>query len=213
MTVDVAAPRPRRPPGRARTVLGALAAGALLLAAAAPTWVTATLADPLGGPAQPLAVPGGSAAPAVPALGLVALAAAAALSTVRGPLLRLTAAIIALAGAGAAASTVLLLRDPAAAVAAAAREAAGTTGASAAAVEPALWPWVALAPAAGLVLAGLRALARGPAWATTARFEPPAGARAAAPSPPATAPAPPGRSRLWDSLSEGDDPTAGPPGP
>ncbi len=202
----------RRPPGRAGAVLASLAMACALLAAASRTWVSARLPDPLGA-AQgvPLEVTGAAAAGVVPALGLVALAAAAAMSTVRGPLLRATALLVAAAGAGALLATAGLLRDPGAAVATAARATAGTTSgwaSSATSVATTPWPWVALLPAAGLLLTGVWATAAGPRWSSSARFEAPA-AGAAGPGPRGSpgAPAARGPATLWDGLSRGDDPT------
>lgn len=216
--------------GRAGAVLAGLACAGLLLLAASRTWVGADLpAGPAGGAGGALAVSGGDATPLVRALALVGLAAAAALSTVRGAGRAVTGLLLALAGVAAVLATTAVLLDPAAAAAPAVRSATGLSSATASGAAATAWPALALLPAAGLAAVGLVVLVRGRHWATTARFEAPAaaGGDAAAPGPttgrttapatgrtagPAPSPRPASRAALWDDLSRGDDPTTGPGG-
>ena len=224
----------RRPgrPTRAVTVLAALALAGALLAVAAPVWASATLTDPLTGRAAPVTATGTGAAPLVGALALVAAAAAVAVSTARGALLRACAALLALAGAGALAAALAVVLDPAASLAAAAEQVSGTTTAHLGGVSRSAWSLLALLPAAGLVACGAWALVAGRRWSATSRFDrAPAGrpdvVGAVPPGPLARerrvpdgpldgAPRGPGRSdeapgtaapALWDSLSLGTDPT------
>ncbi len=200
-------------------MLLAAALAVALLVAASRTWVSAALPDPLGGAGgTPVELAGSAVAGAVSALGLVALAAAGAVAAARGLLLRASAVVLALAGAGAAGAALTAVRDPAAAVAGSARV-AGAAGAAATGVEVSAWPWLALVPAAGLVLVGGWAAFTGPRWRPAERFET---ASAAAPTTgrvtgptttatPAPAPGPTRPAALWDGLSRGEDPTT--PGP
>lgn len=213
----------RRPPTRAVTVLVALALAGALLALAAPVWVSATLSDPLTGRPVPVSGTGTGAAPLVGALALVGAAAAVAVSTARGALLRVCAVVLALTGLGALAAVVAVVLDPAAPLTAAAQQVSGTTTAPLADVARSPWAFLAGVPAAGLLACGLWALVAGPRWSSSARFErAPAGRAQAgtassgtAPSGAAT-PVTSGRSdeqpgtaapALWDSLSRGADPT------
>ena len=201
--------------GRAGAVLAGLAFAALLLLAASRSWVGADLPAPAaGGAGGRLDVSGGDATPLVPALGLVALAGSAALSTLRGAGRAAAGVLLAGAGAGAAAATAAVLLDPAGAVAPAVRSATGLTSATASAASATAWPVLALLPALGLVAVGVRVLVLGRRWAASARFEAPAGGGGgeAPPAPPAGGgrARPASRSALWDDLSRGEDPTTGP---
>src|SRR5690625_6206972 len=71
--------RSRRAPTRRTTVLAGLVASVVLLASTRTVWTEATGAD-LAGTAQAIEVTGADAAPAVMAVGLVALAASLATS-------------------------------------------------------------------------------------------------------------------------------------
>jgi uncharacterized membrane protein (TIGR02234 family) len=205
----------RRPrlAGRAGTVLLGLAAAGLLLLATTRPWLVADLPPgPAGGSGTSLDVPGSTAAALVPALGLVGLAGAVALSTLRGAGRALAALLLALAGVAACAATAAVLADPGAAAAAAVRSATGVAGAGASTARATPWALAALAPALGLSAVGASALRHGRRWGTSARFEapaaPPAGAATGAPAgAPSRAPS---RAALWDDLSAGEDPTTGP---
>jgi len=189
---------------RAVVVLLGLACGGLLLASTTQPWVVASLPAGPGGTGSDLPVAGSTATAVVPALGLVALAGAAALSTLRGAGRALAAASLVLVGLGAAASVAALVVDPATAARAAARAATGVPEVDGARVTT--WPLLALLPTAGVLLAGVVALVSGRSWATSARFEAPGEGRSAAAPRPAR-PAAPSRAGLWDDLSQGVDPT------
>jgi hypothetical protein len=211
---------------RSRGAVVALAAGlaVLLLAVGTRTWLTAQVADPLAG-AGHVDVSGGRAAPLVPALALVALAAGGALTIARriGQVIVLTA--LALAGAGAALAAGRVLTDPVSAARPAVAEATGLTTASVtastASVAMSAWPVVAVVLAALIVaVAVLGWTARG-GWQVGRRFERAAaqGEAAADDADPAAPPAggtegstPATTADDWDALSRGDDPTSGPGG-
>ncbi len=107
------------------------------------------------------------------------------------------------AGAGAAAAVLALVADPTGAAEAAARTATGLASVDGARVTA--WPLVALVPCLAVAATGVLALLAGRGWRTSGRFEAPA--PSAPPSAPSAPAAPPSRSRLWDDLSEGHDPT------
>jgi uncharacterized membrane protein (TIGR02234 family) len=186
---------------RATVVLAAAAASVLLLVTASRPWLYVTLTDALS-PQRSLAVTGARAAPVVPALALVALASAGALTVARR--IGRVAALVAVgaAGVGAAVAIVWALADPAGAARAAVAEATGVTAASvalpAADTEVSAWPWLALGSAvAVLLVAGWGWTARA-AWPTTRRFDAGSPADARREDHPGDA---------WDALSRGDDPT------
>jgi uncharacterized membrane protein (TIGR02234 family) len=198
---------------RLGSALGGVAGAGLLVAVSGRPWVTRVLTDVPGVPK--VSASGDGIVPAVPALALVAGAAAVAL-LVTGRLGRyLAAAVLLLAGAGAGAAVLWVLAVPGEAAAAAVSAASGRSGGIAgppAAVTA--WVWVALAAAALLVAAGGVAVLRAPRWAAPGRrFETPVAAaedrtRSAAGG------GVPGAVRgqgdsigAWDALSRGEDPT------
>ncbi|TQL47992.1 putative membrane protein (TIGR02234 family) [Homoserinimonas aerilata] len=152
-------------------------------------------------------VTGETAAPAVAALSLSALALVAALA-IAGPFFRIVLAVLeALIGACLILSGVLALAAPAAAVAPLITDATGIDGAeSLAAVTTAIetTPWPAVAVIAGglMVALGVVVLATATRWPVSGRkyqatrFE--------------SADAPRGAVSDWDSLSDGEDPTGEP---
>lgn len=124
----------RRLPGRAAVVLLAAALAVSLLAVSTRTWLNADLADPLTGQST-VPVPGSTAAAVVPALALVALAAAGALTISRRVGRVVALVLIALAAVGAGAAALGVLGDPQAAARAAVAEATGLTAGSVTVVE------------------------------------------------------------------------------
>lgn len=203
---------------RAVVVLFGIACGGALLASTTQPWVVASLPAGPGGTGADLPVAGSTATAVVPALGLVALAGAAALSTLKGVGRALAAVLLVVVALGAAASVAALVADPATAAEGAARAATGVPEVDGARVT--VWPLLSLAPTAGVLLVGVLALVSGRAWTTSARFEAPVDGRGTVPARQARAarPAAPSRAGLWDDLSQGVDPTddpaddpAGPP--
>ncbi|WP_194907925.1 Trp biosynthesis-associated membrane protein [Quadrisphaera sp. INWT6] len=189
---------------RAVVVLLGIACGGLLLASTTQPWVVASLPAGPGGTGSDLPVAGSTATAVVPALGLVALAGAVALSTLKGVGRAVAAVLLVLVALGAAASVAALVADPVTAARAAARAATGVPEVEGARVTT--WPLLALLPTAGVVLVGVVALVSGRAWATSARFEAPSAAPDVAAARPSR-PAAPSRAGLWDDLSQGVDPT------
>ena len=185
-------------------VLGSAAAGGLGLFAGGQTWATLVAPRPEPLPAFTDVLSGSSAAPVVPAGGLVLLAGAVALVAVRGSGRVAVGLLIAGAG-GALAWSGLRALTGGLAVAAAEQPVVGGTPV----VETsAVWPAVALV--AGLVgaCAGLLTVIRGRHWpAMGRRYERgggPSGDRAATSRPPTDE----DRAQLaWQALDRGEDPT------
>lgn len=210
----------RRLPGRAAVVMLAAVLAVGLLAVSTRTWVVADLADPLTGQST-VPVPGSTAAAVVPALALVALAAAGALTISRriGRVVALLLVSLAAVGAGAAALGVL--GDPQAAARAAVAEATGLTAGSvtdrSATVTATAMPAVALVVSVLLLVVAAYGWARRRSWEASRRFEPAVDGAGPGASPAATTP--PGSAGGaakdgaddaaddWEALSRGDDPT------
>jgi uncharacterized membrane protein (TIGR02234 family) len=185
-------------PARERLVaLGCLAAGGgLTLVAATATWSQATVA-PAGLPAVTVTLTGSELAPALPALGLLALAGVVGVLATRGVARRAAGALLALAGVG----LVLTAGD------------VGRSGRSAAQgpladrlgvseVDPTSFTasaWWAVAVLAGLLVAvgGILTAVHGGRWSTMSR-------RYDAPAAPARAVTP---ADAWTALDHGVDPT------
>src|SRR5690625_2120171 len=104
--------RSRRAPTRRTTVLAGLVASVVLLASTRTVWTEATGAD-LAGTAQAIEVTGADAAPAVMAVGLVALAASLATSLSSRWIRLVTGPVLILAGLLSAASMIGVIVDPA----------------------------------------------------------------------------------------------------
>lgn len=188
---------------RRTVVVGALVAGALVLATAGQTWVHATGLD--GGVVQEARASGRQAAPVAAAMALVVMAAALALTTARRLGARLVGVLMALAGVVVASTAVTAALDPVATAASAVAQATGTT-APAADYAVTAWPWVAAVGGLLAVTMGLLALVAGGRWTQSRRYEAPAAVDAD------TAPGASPRGTVdqmdaWDSLSRGDDPT------
>jgi len=173
----------------AAVVATAVGAGLVLLAASR-VWSTETVAQPPPLSARVVVHTGGSLAPLLPALGLVALAGAGGLLATHGLARRVTAALLALSGLGAAGLALA---------------AGGRTGVA--------LGWVTFAALGGLIAAsaGVVAVARSLAWpALGRRYERPA-ASSGAPATDRTGSSGDAESSrdLWDALDRGEDPTRG----
>lgn len=211
---------------RSRTVLLLVALAALVVVAGALPWTRAEVAGALAGGGEVVAN-GGAAAPLVPALGLVALAGAAAASTTRrvGTVVALVA--VALAGAGVLAGSALVLADPLAATTAEVGAVLGVTAGSVRAgdadVAATAWPVVTLVLGVLLAAAAAAGAVVSPRWARDRRHEVvAAGAGSDGDDAAPAAPADPAAERVrrrgeafdaWDALSRGEDPTGGGAGP
>lgn len=168
------------------------------------TWITVHL-DPAqlaqGATGQDgLPVQGSTAATAVTALALVALAGGLAAS-IAGRVARwIITAIVVAASAGIVAAALTVLADPLAASQGAIAAATGIAGSSA---QVTVTAFPVLAVVAGVLL-GLGALLIIPAsryWKTRTKYDTAAAGRSAAPAGPAD------EIDSWDRLSRGDDPT------
>lgn len=194
----------------APAVLATLVCAIGLFAASAATWIHATVETTL----QPITVDvaGSDAAPAVTALGLVAGAAAVA-STLAGRVLRtIVGVVVSLSGIGAIFAVLAVTGDPQNA----ARGTVGTqTGAVGTGGEFALtvFPWLAVAAAAGLILCGLWLVlvARNARRKTGQRYDRDAlaGHKAASAEEKVTTEHSDDID-AWDAFTRGEDPTRGP---
>lgn len=189
--------RSRRAPTRRTTVLAGLVASVVLLASTRTVWTEATGAD-LAGTAQAIEVTGADAAPAVMAVGLVALAASLATSLSSRWIRLVTGPVLILAGLLSAASMIGVIVDPAAASAAAVSQATGVIGAQSAA-SATIWPVLSLLPAAAVTGMGALVLAVGGRWPQGTRYR---RATLTVTADPAEDPA-----AAWDALTRGDDPS------
>lgn len=189
--------------GRSLAVSGFLLGGAVGIIASTQTWVTVQRTD--GGEA--ILVAGADALPLLAPLSLAVLALGAAMS-IAGPVVRLVFGVL----GGAAAvllgwSTIqVLVATPTSAIAGAVTDATGLAGAQALAslveaVEPSVWPWLALVGWAVLLAAGILVLVTWRTWKTGGRRY----RTDAAPAPHGDGPVDAVDS--WDDLSHGTDPT------
>ncbi len=177
-------------------IVGLLVGGGLLLLSAGRTWATVGRAAPFHGS---VAASGGSLVPATTAVGLLALAAVAAVVATRGMLRVLTGAVVFAAGVAVAA---LAAGGVSAADVVAAAGPHGQLGAVAPGPpELSAWPWVAVGGGAVLAAAGLLVAVRGRRWsAMGSRYDAPTPARRRAVDPEVAA---------WEALDRGEDPTVG----
>lgn len=182
-----------------RLKLSLVLAGVLLGALTLLTWTQPWLVVEIDGDQQ-LTVGGQAAAPALSALGLAALALAAAL-TISGRVLRVILGVVE-AGIGVlvAVTAVTALARPVVASASSVTEATGVSGAESiaalvTAVTVSVWPWMAAVVGAVLALTGVAVVLTSPRWPGPARkYE-------------STASDADTRAGSWDALSEGKDPT------
>ena len=171
------------------SILGCLAGAALLLVAGGRTWARVTRPLPFHGS---IAVPGHDLTSVTTAVGVLALAAVAALVATRGRGRLLTGVVLAAAGVAAA------VLCATAAGADAARTAAGLAG-SGAVVSATGWQWAGVVGAAVVALAGILTAARGRRWpAMGSRYDAPQQQQRPARDPEAV---------LWEALDRGEDPT------
>ncbi|WP_225754310.1 Trp biosynthesis-associated membrane protein [Actinotalea sp. Marseille-Q4924] len=204
-------------PDRRRAVVGALALGAVALAATATTWVRATTSSALRSQVA-LAVPGSDAAAASAAGALVVVAAALAMALGGRWGARVAGVGVVLGGVLVVASAAGVLADPQAPAASAAQRAVGVGTLEGAATTTAA-VWVALVAGGIAVVVGLLAVGAAGRWSRGGRrHDRPTGTATAEPAPDrpdatagpeATGPA--GRrvddQDAWDALSRGEDPT------
>jgi uncharacterized membrane protein (TIGR02234 family) len=227
------APGARRPAGHpprreylAVLLLGA-AGAALVLLAVRQGWARVLTIEPRPLPATSVSVRGQDLVPAAGALGLAALAGLAAVIATRRTARRAVGGLLVLFGVGIILAvslpvTTAQVRSAAASAApSGAGGAASTVGSTAGSggtgvaglslashvtLGGAPWRWVVLLGGLAVLAAGLLAAWRGASWPVmSSRYDQPAGPQGAAAAP-ATDPA-----ALWESLSQGIDPTE--PGP
>jgi len=179
---------------------------AVLLVSGSQPWVTGRTTDAVLGPAT-LAASGSQVAPGVLALAAVTLVSLVATLSGGLRIRRLSAAVMAAAAVGVAVLVAGVVRDPSGALGRRAAEQLGRTGSVAADGTLGGWAVAAAAAAAALVLAAVLALAAVGRWqGLSARFDRPATADGAD-----GADARGAHRSSWDELSDGHDPTVGPP--
>ncbi|MFE2303119.1 TIGR02234 family membrane protein [Streptomyces sp. NPDC059445] len=183
------------------TLLSGALGAAVALLASRQSWArgTATVA----GGDFPLTVKGSDVTGVPAALAIVGLAALVAVFAVRRSGRLLVSALLALSGAGIAVASVLGASDSSALDERAA-SVSGNTAATAAGIGHTVWPYVAAAAGALILLAGLLALRHGRSWpAMSGRYE-----RDGRPRPRKAKPVDPDRPEdLWKALDRGEDPT------
>ncbi|MET7983456.1 MULTISPECIES: TIGR02234 family membrane protein [unclassified Streptomyces] len=183
------------------TLLSGALGAAVVLLATRQSWArgTATVA----GGDFPLTAKGSDITGVPAALAIVGLAALVAVFAVRRSGRLLVSALLALSGAGIAVAAVLGVSDSSALDERAAA-ASGNTAATAAGLSHTLWPYVAAAGGALILLAGLLALRHGRSWPVmSGRYE-----RDGTPRPRKAKPVDPDRPEdLWKALDRGEDPT------
>jgi uncharacterized membrane protein (TIGR02234 family) len=188
-------------------VAGAVVAGGLALSAGGQRWATVTLARQVPLPPLTSVLTGSSAAPLVPAAGLVLLAAGVALLAVRGAGRIAVGLLMALAGGVLAWSGVRAVGGRLAAAATGLPGIGPGAGPVNVAVT-ALWP--ALVIAAGVLgaAAGLLVVLRGRGWPGMGRrYERAGTAPAPAPAAPAALTDEERAQAAWRALDRGEDPT------
>ncbi|MEU6095525.1 TIGR02234 family membrane protein [Streptomyces sp. NPDC047079] len=179
---------------------GALGAAVALLASRQ-GWSAGTVT--VAGGDFPLTAKGSEVTGVPAALAIVGLAALVAVFAVGRAGRLLVSGLLALSGAGIVAAALLGATDGSALDEKAA-QAAGDTSATAFALTHTVWPYVAAAGGALLLLAGLLALRYGRLWpAMSGRYE-----RDGTPRPRKAKPLDPDRPEdLWKALDRGEDPT------
>jgi uncharacterized membrane protein (TIGR02234 family) len=205
------------------TLLAGAVGAAIVLLAARQGWARVETVEPHPLPASRVAVSGQDLVPAAGALGLAALAGLAAVLATRGLVRRIVGGLLAAFGVAIAASVslpVTAAQVRSAAVGATAQAGSvpggstigsgttpGTGGAGLAGLSLAIhvemaafpWRWVVLAGGLLVIGAGLLVAWRGGRWPVmSSRYDQPASQKAPAAADPAS---------LWESLSQGLDPT------
>ncbi len=209
--------------GRWPVVLGALVGAGLLLLATGRVWAEGTVTGLSG--ETVVSVTGRDAQPVLPALALLAGAAAAALAIGGRLARRFSAVALALAGVAAVAAAATRAGDAArlaGVLEPAGARVTGVRGIEARQIAVSAWPWLAVAAGVLVAVAGLAALLAGGSWPDRAsRYDraPDAaggGPAAGADDRDAVADGDDGDERpaqdpadVWDALSRGEDPTAG----
>lgn len=198
---------------KSRVVLLTIISAGIVFASTTQTWLEVQLPEQAV-PTEDLAIPGSSAATAVTALALVALAGAIA-STIAGRVLRTLIGVIIFAAAGGIiASALAVAVNPAAAAESEIAEAIGIIGSSAR-TSVTVFPAVAVAGGGLLALSAVVVILAGRYWSSSKRFDADtagSGAHGAA-APGAAAEGGPGPApdvdeiESWDQLSRGTDPT------
>jgi uncharacterized membrane protein (TIGR02234 family) len=183
--------------------LGVIGAALALLTATRP-WLDVTVKDALVGSGR-LHPDGRDVAALVPAAALVALAAAVTAVTMRRVGRQVAGLLLVAAGGAIASAAVSVISGPSGAAEESVRQATGRTGGLAAVTAgPTSWPWVAVAAAVPIVLAGATTVVRGRGWSgLSARYDAPGDPDDPSPQADPTEP-----EVAWDALSRGEDPTA-----
>jgi len=205
---------------RPLAVVAVLAGALVVVAASGRTWASVTVG--VAGGSRQVGADGTLVAPGAVAVALVAAAGAVVLATSGRAVRRVVATLLVAAGLGVAALSVPVWGSPARAAEPAVARVSGTVGSAARDARVTAWPAVSAAGGVLVVLGGAVALLLGTRWAgPSRRFDRPTVPAASGPGvpPPAASGVPPavdaGRDRdrrldAWDSLSRGEDPTAGP---
>ncbi|ACQ80477.1 conserved hypothetical protein [Beutenbergia cavernae DSM 12333] len=193
---------------RGRAALASGLAGGVLLATSATPWASAAVASLVGD--DRVTVSGADAAPAVPALGIIALASALALALAGPVLRRVVAIVLAAAGLAVVVLAVGVMRDPGPALRSAAAELTGVPE-LAGAVTTTAWGWVCAVAGLATAALGVALLSSRRSWGTSSRrYERAGAAPSTPPQPEADRPRSDREEAMddWDALSRGEDPTA-----
>lgn len=187
-------------------LVGCVLGAVLVLLAAGRPWADGQAVQ--GTLRAPLHISGGSLAPAVPALGLAALAGALAVLATRGFARRLAGVVVLACGAGVVVASAVHLSPDAGDLAGRAGSALGTASATATGGGTA-WPWLAILGGLLVTAAGGSAVWHGPRWPSMGgRYEVPGGTATEAPVRERSAE---GETALeqWRAMDRGEDPTLG----
>lgn len=199
---------------KSRVVLLTIISAGIVFASTTQTWLNVELPEQAV-PTEDLTIPGSTAATAVTALALVALAGAIA-STIAGRVLRTLIGVIIFAAAGGIiASALAVTVNPAAAAESEIAEAIGIIGSSAQ-TSVTVFPAIAIAGAVLLAVSAVVVILAGRYWTNSKRFEAgnsaggshaTAGQKAEAGRDAAEPAADVDEIESWDQLSRGKDPT------